>query len=74
MKYVKFVINSYKGIPKIELDLSKKPSSNIFTLVGLNESGKTSIMEAIYLNLKLENENIKGKAACLFKRIILKEG
>ena len=25
---------------KIELDLNKKPSSNIFTLVGLNESGK----------------------------------
>ncbi len=49
MKYVKFIINNYKGIPKIELDLSKKPSSNIFTLVGLNESGKTSILEAIYL-------------------------
>ncbi len=49
MKYVKFTISSYKGIPKIELDLSKKPSSNIFTLVGLNESGKTSILEAIYL-------------------------
>lgn len=49
MKYTKFTINGYKGIPKIELDLSKKPSSNIFTLVGLNESGKTSILEAIYL-------------------------
>lgn len=49
MKYKKFTVNNYKGIPKIELDLDKKPSSNIFTLVGLNESGKTSILEGIYL-------------------------
>ena len=49
MKYIKFIIENYKGIPKIELDLSKKPESNIFTLVGLNESGKTTLLEAIYL-------------------------
>lgn len=49
MKYIKFTIISYKGIPKIELELNKKPSPKIFTLVGLNESGKTSILEAIYL-------------------------
>ena len=49
MKYTKFTIENYKGIPKIELDLSKKPGSNIFTLVGLNESGKTTLLEAIYL-------------------------
>ncbi|MYE07709.1 MAG: AAA family ATPase [Oligoflexia bacterium] len=42
-------MKNYKGIPEIELDLNKKPTSNIFTLVGLNESGKTSILEAIYL-------------------------
>ena len=49
MKYVKFTIINYKGIPEIELELNKKPSPEIFTLVGLNESGKTSILEAIYL-------------------------
>ena len=49
MKYTKFTINNYKGIPKIELELNKKPSPRIFTLVGLNESGKTSILEAIHL-------------------------
>lgn len=47
MKYIKFTIINYKGIPKIELDLNKQPQTNIFTLVGLNESGKTSILEAI---------------------------
>lgn len=49
MKYTKFIIKNYKGIPNVEIDLSKKPNSNIFTLVGLNESGKTSLLEAIYL-------------------------
>ena len=49
MRYKKFTISNYKGISSIELDLSKKPNLNIFTLVGLNESGKTSILEAIDL-------------------------
>ncbi len=47
MKYIGFQIENYKGIPKIVLDLTKKPSTNIFTLVGLNESGKTTVLEAI---------------------------
>ena len=49
MKYTKFTIKNYKGIKKIELNLDKTPNANIFTLVGLNESGKTSILEAINL-------------------------
>ena len=49
MKYTKFIIENYKGIPNVELDLTKKPNFNIFTLVGLNESGKTSLLEAIDL-------------------------
>lgn len=48
MKYTKFVINDYKWIKwKLELDLIRKPEGNIFTLVWLNESWKTSILEAI---------------------------
>ena len=49
MRYTKFTLSKYKGVSQIELDLSKKPEINIFTLVGLNESGKTSILEAIHL-------------------------
>lgn len=49
MKYTGFTIENYKGIEKAVLDLTKLPRANIFTLVGLNESGKTSILEAIYL-------------------------
>jgi predicted ATPase len=47
MKYTKFIIENYKGIQFLELDLEKRPSSKVITLIGLNESGKTSILEAI---------------------------
>lgn len=50
MKYTKFTIKNFKGIKDdVEIDLTKLPTSNIFTLVGLNESGKTSILESINL-------------------------
>lgn len=47
MKYTKFIIENYKGIDNLTLDFEKQPYSKIVTLVGLNESGKTSILEAI---------------------------
>lgn len=47
MKYIKFTIENYKGIKKLELDLSIQPDHKIYTLIGLNESGKTTILEAI---------------------------
>lgn len=50
MKYTKFVIKNFKGIKgEVELNLTNLPNTNIFTLVGLNESGKTSLLEAINL-------------------------
>ncbi|MCI9628282.1 MAG: ATP-binding protein [Eggerthellaceae bacterium] len=54
MRYTKFEIERYKGIrDKAIIDLSHLPNSKIFTMVGLNESGKTSLLEAINL---LQNE------------------
>ena len=47
MNFTYFHIKNFKGIKDITLDLDKDPDSNIFTLVGLNESGKTTILEAI---------------------------
>lgn len=47
MKYSKFYIKNFKGIEELELDLTKIPSPSIFTFVGLNESGKTTILESI---------------------------
>lgn len=49
MKYSEFKIKNFKGIENITFDLDKSPEANIYTLVGLNESGKTTILEAINL-------------------------
>ncbi|MES2514263.1 MAG: AAA family ATPase [Bacteroidota bacterium] len=49
MNYTKFTIKNYKGIKELTIDLEKEPKSKVLTLVGLNESGKTSILEAINL-------------------------
>jgi len=45
MKFTYFKFKNFKGIEDQTLSLTK--GSNIFTLVGLNESGKTTILEAI---------------------------
>lgn len=47
MRYTKFEIKNFKGINDLTLDLSNLPSGKIFPLVGLNESGKTTILEAV---------------------------
>lgn len=47
MIFTYFKFENFKGIEKEKLDLSKNPKSNVYSLVGLNESGKTTILEAI---------------------------
>ncbi len=47
MRYLQFDIRNFKGIEHVSLDLSKAPRSRVHTLIGLNESGKTTILEAI---------------------------
>ena len=47
MKYEKFIIENFKGIKEAEIDLTKPSGGKIFPLIGLNESGKTTILEAI---------------------------
>lgn len=49
MRYTKFEIKNFKGINELVLDFAKLPQGKIFPLVGLNESGKTTILEAINL-------------------------
>ncbi len=46
MIYKSFRIKNFKGIDEVNVDLA---NSRIITLVGLNESGKTSIMEGVQL-------------------------
>lgn len=47
MRFLKFTIENFKGIQKAIVDFKNVPNASIFTLVGLNESGKTTILEAI---------------------------
>lgn len=60
MKYKEFQIENFKGIQSLKFELDNRaPISKIFTLVGLNESGKTTILEALgffYDNVKDEKE------------------
>ena len=46
MKIIKFNIKNYKGINEATIKLNGNKGT-IYTLVGLNESGKTTILEAI---------------------------
>ena len=48
MRYTKFEIENYKGIQHAEIDLGVSGHAKIFSLVGLNESGKTTALEAIH--------------------------
>lgn len=48
MYYTKFSIENFKGIRQLNFEVDKT-HSKVFTLVGLNESGKTTILEAISL-------------------------
>lgn len=47
MKFIEFRIKNFKGIQDVTINLEKSPKANIYTLVGLNESGKTTILESI---------------------------
>lgn len=46
MRFVRFDIENFKGIKAATLDLVPA-GANVFTLIGLNESGKTTILEAL---------------------------
>lgn len=55
MHFTRFKFENFKGIGNQTLDLSRNNESKVFTLVGLNESGKTTILEAInYFKYKQE--------------------
>lgn len=47
MYFTKFIISNFKGISNAEIFLEPY-GAGIFTLVGLNESGKTTLLEALH--------------------------
>ncbi len=49
MKYTKFKIENFKGIQSVEIDIESLSINKAIALVGLNESGKTTILKAVEL-------------------------
>lgn len=47
MKLISLKVKNFKGIEDVTLTLSGLPNSDVFCLVGLNESGKTTVLEAL---------------------------
>ena len=47
MKIVRFNIKNFKGISHARIGLDDEIPGNVSTLIGLNESGKTTILEAL---------------------------
>jgi hypothetical protein len=43
----KFILRNFKGIEEVEVDLVDRTNCPVLTLIGLNESGKTTILEGI---------------------------
>jgi ABC-type Na+ transport system ATPase subunit NatA len=48
MRYKSFKIENFKGIKNTTVNLQSVAGANVFAFVGLNESGKTTILEAIH--------------------------
>lgn len=59
MKFTKFEFQNFRGIPSGSFDLSRSAEKAVHVLVGLNESGKTTILEAI--NSFRTNPNLRAK-------------
>lgn len=48
MRYRNFRITNFRGVSDTSIQLSTRSNSKIFTFVGLNESGKTTLLEALH--------------------------
>jgi hypothetical protein len=48
MRYISFRIRNFKGIKDTTVQLQSTAGASVFAFVGLNESGKTTILEAIH--------------------------
>jgi AAA ATPase domain len=58
MEYSFFEIENFRGIQSLRIDLASSPKSRCYPLVGLNESGKTTILEAINHFSRKVDENL----------------
>ena len=56
MKFRKFIIKNYKAIDMVEVDIKE----NVIPLIGVNESGKTSILQGILAFDKTKDSMLNG--------------
>lgn len=75
MRFSKFEFNNFRGLSSTTLDLTRSPKEAVNVLVGLNESGKTTILEAINHfrsnpDLKKKNPNTRFKTDIDFQAMI----
>jgi predicted ATP-dependent endonuclease of OLD family len=52
----KFNIKNFKGVKDTTIELSKRKNTPVITLIGLNESGKTTILEGLSKFVTADNE------------------
>lgn len=48
MKFTSFHIENFRGVKNLNIRFDRLPELNVFTLVGLNESGKSTILHALH--------------------------
>ena len=62
MRIKAFHINNFKGIANTTLHLDDGAPGNVTTLIGLNESGKTTILEALskFISADAETAHLVG--------------
>ncbi len=59
MRFSEFEFWNFKGIQNLTLSLNPTANQSVYTLVGLNESGKTTILEAInFFIYKIESLDV----------------
>jgi AAA15 family ATPase/GTPase len=64
MRYKRFEIRNFKGIRHASVELDPFGAARVYSLVGLNESGKTTILEAIHsFSPDADTEIVVGSAS-----------
>jgi ABC-type multidrug transport system ATPase subunit len=69
LRYKSLRIRNFKGIKDTTVELESVAGANVFAFVGLNESGKTTLLEAIHSFSpdKATNELLGGETGVPFK-------
>lgn len=75
MHFSKFEIVNFRGIRAATLDLTRVPKNAVNALVGLNESGKTTVLEAINHfrsnpDLKRRDPNLRARTDADFQAML----